>query len=88
MTLKYVLVIHPNRGRMILLSTDLSLTAEEIIQAYSYRFKIEVAFKSAIYSIGVFLYRFWMSGIEKISRGDKTIYLHKKSKEYRNRYFK
>ena len=87
MTLKYVLVIHPNRGRMILLSTDLSLTAEEIIQVYSYRFKIEVAFKSAIYSIGVFLYRFWMSGIEKISRGDKTIYLHKKSKEYRNRYF-
>ena len=87
MTLKYVFVIHPDRGRMIFLSTDLSLTAEEIIQTYSYRFKIEVAFKSAIYSVGVFLYRFWMLGMDKTSRGDKTIYLHKKSKEYRDRYF-
>ena len=88
MTLKYVLVIHPTRGQMILLSTDLSLKAKDIIQVYSYRFKIEVAFKAAIYNLGTFLYRFWMFSMEKTCRGDKTKYLHKKEKRYRDRYFK
>ena len=73
---------------MILLSTDLSLTAKEIIHTYSYRFKIEVMFKKAIYNVGPFLYRFWMSNMDKVRRRDGTIYLHEKSNAYREKYFR
>ena len=64
MTLKYVLVVHPTKGKAIFMTTDLSLSAEEVIRTYSYRFKIEVTFKSAIHSVGTFLYRFWMSTMD------------------------
>ena len=85
---KYILVIHPTRGKMILLSTDLDSVALDIIQAYGYRFKIEVAFKAAIYNVGTFLYRFWMSDMEKTHRRQGCKYLHRKSAEYRERYSK
>ena len=84
--LQFVFVIHPVRGRMILLCTDLSLPPSEVIRLYGLRFKIEVAFKSAIHSLGVFLYRFWMKAMEKTKRGEKTKYLHTKSADYRRRY--
>ncbi len=41
---RFILVDHPTRGRIILLSTDLTMEAQEIILLYSLRFKIEVAF--------------------------------------------
>ena len=87
MTRQYVLVIHPTRGKIILLSSDLSLKAEEIILAYGYRFKIELAFKVAIYNIGTFLYRFWMRPMDKTRRGDKATEIYKKPEEYQNNYF-
>ena len=58
--LQYVFVVHPTRGKMILLSTDLKIKPVDVVRMYSYRFKIEVAFKSAVHSLGAFLYRFWM----------------------------
>ncbi len=44
---RFILVDHPTRGRIILLSTDLTMEAQEIILLYSLRFKIEVAFKAS-----------------------------------------
>ena len=47
--IRFVAVIHPRRGRVVLMSTDKTLSAEEIIRAYSLHFKIESGFKSAKY---------------------------------------
>ena len=45
--------------RFILMCSDLTLSADDIIRAYSYRFKIEVSFKVLKHMIGAFFYRFW-----------------------------
>ena len=84
--LQFVFVIHPTRGKMILLSTDLFLEPREVIRLYSYRFKIEVAFRAAVHSFGIFLYRFWMRTMDKTKLKEKAKHLHKKSAEYRERY--
>ena len=86
MQLQYVLVVHPTRGKIIILSSDLSLDPLDVIRIYSYRFKIEVTFKSAIYNVGAFLYRFWSPTLDKTRRGTGTTYLHKKGKQYRLTY--
>lgn len=80
---RFVLVDHPSRGRVILMSTDLALTALEIIAAYSYRFKIELAFKQAIYTLGSYGYHFWMMIMTPRSRRSGNQYLHRTSDDYR-----
>jgi len=45
---RFVLVVHPTRGSMILMCTDLGLDPIEIVRVYGLRFKIEVAFKQAL----------------------------------------
>ena len=84
--LRFALYNHPSRGKIILVSTDLTLSAAEIYQAYGLRFKIEVAFKSLVHKIGAFCYRFWMQGMKKTKRGDGTKHLHRDTQDYRERY--
>jgi DDE superfamily endonuclease len=80
---RFVLVDHPTRGRIILLTTDLTLEAQEIILLYSLRFKIEVAFKQAVHSVGSFGYHFWMAAMRPLKRRNGNQYLHRTSEEYR-----
>ena len=80
---RFVVVIHPTRGRCIFLSTNLALSALQIIAGYGLRFKIELSFKQALRVIGAYQYHFWMQGMKSLSRSSGTQYLHRTSERYR-----
>jgi hypothetical protein len=80
---RFVLVVHPHRGCIFLLATDLTLAPLEIIQLYGCRFKIEVGFRQAVHVLGAYAYHFWMSGMTPIRHGAGNQFLHRKSKKYR-----
>ncbi|MGC9327236.1 MAG: transposase, partial [Candidatus Hinthialibacter sp.] len=80
---RFVWVIHPVRGNVILMCTDCSIDPLTMIQTYGYRFKIEVGFRSAIHGIGTYAYHFWMKAMKPIRRREGKQYLHKKSDSYR-----
>ncbi|MDQ2946166.1 MAG: transposase [Acidobacteriota bacterium] len=81
---RFVLVDHPSRGRLIFIVTDLSMPGIEVIRLYGLRFKIELSFKQALRVIGVYAYHFWMSQMHPLPRRGGTQYLHRKSDRYRN----
>lgn len=80
---RIVAVVHPTRGRILLLSTDLSLSAAEIIRLYALRFKIELSFKNALHTVGAWTYHFWMMPMRPIKRGQGDQFLHRQSEKYR-----
>jgi hypothetical protein len=80
---RFVWVIHPTRGRLVLLCTDLTLGPLQIIRLYGWRFKIEVSFKQAIHTVGAYAYHFWMQDMNPIRRGDGSQHPHRQSPSYR-----
>ena len=80
---RFVLVIHPTRGKLILMATDTTLDPLTIVALYGYRFKIEVGFKQAIHTLGAYAYHFWMSDMTPIRRGSGNQYMHRKDEKYR-----
>jgi hypothetical protein len=81
---RFVAVMHPVRGKCILMATDLNLPALEIIRLYGLRFKIELSFKQAIRTLGAYAYHFWLKKMTPIKRFSGDQYLHKKTDDYRN----
>lgn len=81
---RFVAVSHPSRGSCLLMCTDLSLNAIDIIRLYGLRFKIELSFKQAVRLIGSFAYHFWMQDMKPLRRGNGNQHLHRESLDYRN----
>ena len=81
---RFVFVDHPQRGRLILMTTDLSLSPLDVIAIYGYRFKIEVSFKQAVHTLGAYAYHFWMMDMTPRARCSGNQYLHRKSEKYRS----
>jgi DDE superfamily endonuclease len=80
---RFVAVVHPTRGSCLLMSTDTTLDAVDIIRVYGLRFKIEFSFKQAVHRIGSFAYHFWMRNMTPQRHGGGNQYLHRKTLDYR-----
>jgi hypothetical protein len=81
--IQIVHVIHPKRGRIMLMTTDLALSPINLIVLYALRYKIELSFKHSLRVLGTYAYHFWMKAMTPINRSSGDQYLHRKSKEYR-----
>jgi len=82
---RFVLVRHPVRGALMLLSTDVTMDPLDVIILYGYRFKIELGFRQALHVVGSYAYHFWMMAMTPIRRVSGNQYMHHKSELYRLR---
>ena len=76
---RFVVVLHPQRGAILLMCTGLTLAPLDILRIYGLRFKIEVSFKQALRAMGAYAYHFWMAAMTPLRRVSGNQYLHRKS---------
>jgi len=65
--LRFVLVKYQGKFS-VLVSTDLTLSGEAIIEIYAFRFKIESAFRELKQVVAGFAYRFWSAYMPRLNR--------------------
>jgi hypothetical protein len=82
---RFVLVVIDDRCKAILLSTDQSLTGTEIIEAYSWRFRIETHFRAMHQTLDAFGYHFWTKAIERQRRWSGNLDIGKLDKKAREK---
>jgi hypothetical protein len=70
---RFVAVVHPTRGKILLMTTDLTLCPLDVIRIYGLRFKIEHMFRQAVRLIGSLPYHFWMMEIGCFQFRYKTV---------------
>jgi hypothetical protein len=75
MLVRFVGIEHPEKGRMILLSSDITFGPTDIAQAYVYRFWIEIGFHTAKSLLGTFRYHFWLKAMSHLGSFPKEIKL-------------
>jgi hypothetical protein len=67
-TVLFVLTQLPNGKRIILLSSDVTLPGDQVIEAYGKRFKIEVCCRTFALLLGGFAYQFWLKLLDKTAQ--------------------
>jgi hypothetical protein len=80
---RFVLVHHPVRGSIMLLSTDVTMDPLDVIILYAYRYKIELGFRHALHVVGSYAYHFWMLAMTPRPRLSGNQYMHHHSEHYR-----
>ncbi len=83
---RFVLAEWPDGKQIILLSTDLTLSAAEILTAYSWRFKIEVTFRNLIQLLSGFSYQFWMKDMLPTQGWPKDLILSRYPKKKQQQF--
>lgn len=69
--LRFVLVKTETTPTSILVSTSLLLSPTQIIELYSYRYKIEISFKTLKHTVFGFAYHFWSAYMPTLNRYKK-----------------
>ncbi len=64
----FVLTQLPNGKQMILLSSDVKRSGDQVIEAHGKRFKIEVCFRTFVLLLGSFAYQFWLQLLDKTAQ--------------------
>ena len=87
LVVRWVVIDHPSyNSPMLLLSTDLKLSAETILYSlYAPRFKIEVMFKALKHELHAFMYRFWTGAQRKAPIVPRDTYTHRMTDEDREK---
>jgi hypothetical protein len=71
--LRFVLVLSGD-SMSIFVSTELTLSPEQILKLYGYRFKIECSFREFKQVVAGFAYRFWSKYMPRLNRFSKSGY--------------
>ncbi|WP_293085393.1 transposase [Moorena sp. SIO4A1] len=80
---QFVLTQLPGGKQMILISSDLTLSAQEVIEAYGWRFKIEVCFRTLVHLLGGFCYRFWLKTMPSATQWPQDLQLGQYPTQFR-----
>ena len=80
----FVLTQLPGGKPIILLASDVTLPATEVIEAYGWRFKIELSFRTLVHLLGGFGYRFWLKAMDSTGLWPQNLSLGDHDESFRH----